>query len=54
MSKKHHIILLAILVICTGYLLYSIVSDPFGEHDIFLALALTAGFIALRRNKANE
>ncbi|SHF05088.1 hypothetical protein [Lactonifactor longoviformis] len=44
-------ILLAVLLICTAFLLYSIVIDPLGEHDIMLALAVTAGFIALGMDK---
>lgn len=44
-------IILAILLICTVFLVYSIVSNPLGEHDTILALAVTAGFIALGQNK---
>ena len=40
-------IILAILLLCTAYLVYSIIVNPLGEHDIILALAVTAGFIAL-------
>ena len=40
-------IILVILLVCTAFLVYSIIKDPFGAHDIMLALALTAGFIAL-------
>lgn len=47
-------IILAILLICTAFLIYSIVTDPLGEHDIILALAVTAGFIALGRDKRKE
>ena len=47
-------IILAILLICTAFLIYSIVTDPLGEHDIMLALAVTAGFIALGQNKKKE
>ena len=47
-------ILLAILLICTVFLIYSIVTDPLGKHDIILALAVTAGFIALGQDKKKE
>ena len=47
-------IILAILLICTAFLIYSIVTDPLGEHDIMLALAVTAGFIALGQDKKKE
>ena len=39
-------IILAVLLVCAVFLIYSIVTDPLGEHDIMLALAVTAGFIA--------
>lgn len=42
-------IILAVLLVCTVFLIYSIVTDPLGEHDIMLPLAVTAGFIALYR-----
>ena len=44
-------IILAVLLLCTAYLVYSIIANPLGEHDIILALAVTAGFIALSGNK---
>ena len=44
-------IILAVLLLCTAYLVYSIIDNPLGEHDIILALAVTAGFIALSGNK---
>jgi len=47
-------IILTVLLICTAFLIYSILTDPFGEHDIMLALAVTAGFIALGENKKKE
>ncbi|CUX32956.1 hypothetical protein [Clostridium sp. C105KSO13] len=47
-------IILTILLICTAFLIYSIVIDPLGEHDIMLALAVTAGFIALGQDKEKE
>lgn len=37
-----------------GVLIYSIVTDPLGEHDIMLAIAVTAGFIALEQDKRKE
>ena len=47
-------IILTVLLICTAFLIYSILSDPFGEHEIMLALAVTAGFIALWEGKKKE
>ena len=40
-------IILALLLICTAFLIYSIVKDPLGKHDIMFALTVTVGFIAL-------
>lgn len=45
-------ILIGILLICTGYLVYSIITDPFGGDDIILALAVFAGFVALGSDKS--
>jgi hypothetical protein len=45
--KIIHGIILTVLLICTTFLIYSILTNPFGKHDIILALAVTAGFIAL-------
>ena len=42
-------IVMVVLLICTAFLVYSIVKSPFGEHDVMLALAITAGFIALEK-----
>lgn len=44
-------IILAVLLLCTAYLVYSIIANPLGEHDIILALVVAAGFIALSDNK---
>lgn len=52
--KIIHGIILAVLLVCTAFLIYSILTDPFGEHDIILALAVTAGFIALWENWKKE
>lgn len=46
-SKIWRGIILGILLICTIYLIYSIISNPLGQHDIMLALAVSAGFISL-------
>ncbi len=46
-SKIWRGIILGILLICTIYLVYSIISNPLGQHDIMLALAVSAGFISL-------
>lgn len=47
-------VILAVLLVCTMFLIYSIVTDPLGEHDIMFALAVTAGFIALGQDKKKE
>lgn len=47
-------IILTVLLICTAFLIYSILTDPFGARDIMLALAVTAGFIALGKDKKKE
>ncbi len=47
-------IILTVLLICTAFLVYSIITDPFSEHDVILALAVTAGFIALWEDKKKE
>lgn len=54
MNKSKKIIrwiVIGILLVCTVFLVYSIVSDPLGEHDIMLACAIAAGFVALGSNK---
>lgn len=40
-------ITLAVLLICTVFIVYSILTNPLGKHNIMFALAVTAGFIAL-------
>ena len=47
-------IILAVLLVCAVFLIYSIVTYPLGEHDIMLAIAVTAGFIALEQDKRKE
>lgn len=47
-------IIICALLICTVYLVYSIVSNPLGKHDIILALAVTAGFISLGIDKSGR
>ena len=57
LSKSRKIlrgIILVVLLICTAFLVYSVVTNPFGKHDIMLALAVTAGFIALGDNKVGK
>lgn len=49
--KIFRCIAIGILLICTAYLMFNIISDPLGEGDIMLALAVTAGFIALDSHK---
>ena len=56
MSKNKKIlrgVILTVLLICTEFLVYSILKNPLGEHDIILALAVTAGFIALGADNEN-
>lgn len=48
------VIILGILLLCTAYLIYSIITNPLGEHDIILALAVTVGFIALEQDKNSK
>ena len=47
-------VILTVLLICTAFLVYSILKNPWGEHDIILALAVTAGFIALGTDKVGK
>lgn len=47
-------IAIGMLLICTIYLVYSIISNPFGGQDIMLALAVTAGFISLGTDKSEN
>ena len=53
-SKIIRRIILVILLICTAFLIYSIMTNPLCEHDIMFALAVTAGFIALGQNREKE
>ncbi|MBM6861330.1 hypothetical protein H9X78_12780 [Clostridium saudiense] len=50
-SKSSRGIIIGILLMCTIYLVYSIISNPLGQHDIMLALAVSAGFISLGTDK---
>lgn len=50
-KKILRVIILAVLSICTTFLMYSIVTNPLGEHDIMLTLAVVAGFTALGTDK---
>ena len=52
--KIVHGIVLTILLTCTVYLIYSIVTEPLGTHNVMLACAVTAGFIALRNDKSKK
>ena len=47
-------IILAILLVCTVFLIYDIVTAPLGENNIMLALAITAGFVALGQDWKKE
>ena len=47
-------IILAVLLLCTAYLVYSIIANPLGEHDIILALTVTIGFISLGQDKKKD
>lgn len=44
-------IILAVLLLCTAYLVYLIIVNPLGKHDIIFALAVTIGFISLGQDK---
>ncbi|MBO5208838.1 MAG: hypothetical protein J6B68_05775 [Lachnospiraceae bacterium] len=56
MKKKKIVrkIVMVVLLISTAFLVCSIVKNPFGEHDVMLALAITAGFIALEKEEKEE
>lgn len=47
-------IAIGILLICTVYLVYSIISNPLGTDNTMLALAVCAGFIALDSNNNKD
>ena len=47
-------IILTALLICTAFIVYSIVTDPIGEHNIMFMLAVLGGFIALGEDKKKE
>ena len=47
-------IILAILLLCTAYLVYLIIVNPLGKHDIILALTVTIGFISLGPDKKKD
>ena len=49
-----HEILLAVLLLCTAYLVYLIIVNPLGKHDIILALTVTIGFISLVQDKKKD
>ncbi len=40
-------VLLAALLICTASIVYSMVKNPLGDHNMFFILAVLAGFIWL-------
>ena len=46
--------IICVLLICTVHLVYAIVSNPLGEHDIIFALAVTAGFILIGSDKSSR
>ena len=45
-------VIICVLLFCTLYLLYSVLSNPLGKQDNRLALAVTAGFILLGTDKS--
>ena len=47
-------IILTILLVCTMFLIYDIVTAPLGEHNMMLALAITAGFVALGQKRKDK
>ena len=55
--KKRKIVrrvVMVVLLICTAFLVYSIVKNPFVEYDVMYALAITAGFIALGKEEKKD
>ncbi|MGG7165750.1 hypothetical protein [Clostridium ihumii] len=46
--------IICVLLICTVHLVYSIVSNPLGEHDIIFALAVSAGFSLIGNDKSSR
>ena len=47
-------VILIVLLICTAFLIYSIIKDPLGANDIMLAVAVTVGFIALEYDRGKK
>lgn len=52
--KIVHRIILFILLIWTAILVYSIVKNPLGSHNVISALIVAAGFIALEHDKKHS
>ena len=52
-SKIIRRIILAILLICTEFLIYSIVTNPLGEHDIMFA-QYTADYVGWGEKKGKR
>ena len=44
-------IILAVLLVSTVVFMYSIITNPLGEHDVIPALVVAAGFIILNKDK---
>ena len=42
---------LAVLLVSTVVFMYSIITNPLGEHDVIPALVVAAGFIILNKDK---
>lgn len=40
-------IMMTVLLICTAFILYSLISNPFGEHSIIFPLVVSMGFVAI-------
>lgn len=44
-------IILAVLLVSIVVFMYSIITNPLGEHDVIPALVVAAGFIILNKDK---
>lgn len=47
-------IILGALLICTAFIVYSIIINPFEEHSIMLPLAVSAAFVVLGETKLKQ
>ncbi|MGG5461653.1 hypothetical protein [Clostridium sp. B9] len=40
-------IIMTVLLICTVIILYSLISNPFGDHSVIFPLVVSAGFVTI-------